>query len=307
MGMAAKGRSDATADHHCIPCDSVDRLLARWAEVRPDLDFAPVAVVARLGRLRSHFDAELEVVFGDHGLSGPAFAVLVSLARLNEPGGVSQRRLMDDLGLTSGTVSVRMDRLVEQGLVERRADPLDRRNARITLSDRGRELYERVVPAHLANERRLLGALTAAEHDLLVDLLRKLLVEFEGSVPPDGAPLRLGLTLAPVHVTLAMRRAVGLPDALGLLLRAVEDSGPAAEAGLRPGDVLLRSGEHDLLSVAGLYAAMADASEGGRLRVRILRGVDERAVTVRLPAVAPDATLALARTAGRTARDLHRV
>src|SRR5436309_2478772 len=82
-----------------------------------------------------------------------SFGVLVTLARIEDEGGVSQRRLMDELGLTSGTISVRIDRLVEQGLVERRPDPESKRSALITLTERGRERFERVVPAHLANER----------------------------------------------------------------------------------------------------------------------------------------------------------
>ena len=97
--------------------DSVDRLLDGWRAARPELDMSPVGVVARLGRVRQHVDAELEALFAQHGISGPGFAVLVTLSRLAEPDGVPQRRLMQELRLTSGTVSVRMDRLAERGLV----------------------------------------------------------------------------------------------------------------------------------------------------------------------------------------------
>ena len=58
---------------HCTPRDSVDALLASWDERRPDLDFSPVAVVARLGRVRDHLDAGLGQVFAAHGLSAPSF------------------------------------------------------------------------------------------------------------------------------------------------------------------------------------------------------------------------------------------
>jgi DNA-binding MarR family transcriptional regulator len=81
---------------------------------------------------------------------------------------------MDELGLTSGTISVRMDRLVAQGLVDRRADPGSARNTLISLTPQGRELFERVVPAHLNNERRLLSGLSDEELELLAALLRKL-------------------------------------------------------------------------------------------------------------------------------------
>ncbi len=300
--------ADAPADRTDIPDDSVDRLLAQWAHVRPDLDVSPVAVIARLGRVRSHVDRELDAVFAAHGLTAPSFAVLVTLARLDDPDGVPQRRLMDELGLTSGTVSVRIDRLVEQGLVERRADPADRRNSRIAATARGRDLYDRVIAEHLDNERRVLAALSPAEQDLLAALLRKLLVEFEGSVPPGDGPPRLGLSVAPAHATIALRRQVGLPPDAGLLVRTVHDGGAAAAAGLAPGDVLVRAGGRDLRSVAALHAAIAAAGAAGRLRIGFLRGTDRRDATVRLtppPAAATGA--ALASTPGQTAPDLHTV
>src|SRR5262245_27098629 len=154
--------------------DSVDALLASWHERRPDLDFSPVAVISRLGRVRTHIAAELDRVYAAHGLGAATFGVLVTLARIGDEHGVSQRRLMDELQLTSGTISVRIDRLVDEGLVIRRPDPDSKRSARITLTARGRELFERVVPAHLANEARLLAALDDEERATLAALLSKL-------------------------------------------------------------------------------------------------------------------------------------
>lgn len=301
--MSTPDIGTATGDHQCIPRDSVDRLLEDWHAVRPSLDFTPVGVVSRLGRVRGHIDTELDRLFAQHGLTAPGFAVLVTLARLNQAGGVSQRRLMDELGLTSGTVSVRMDRLEEMGLIQREPDPEDKRNTRITLTAEGRALFERIVPDHLENERRLLAALSDAERELLVAVLGKLLVEFEGSLPPSDAPLRLGLTASPAHVTIAMRVAVGLPPEPGLLVRRLEEGGPAEQAGLLPGDVITGAGRREIRSVASLYAAIADAAETGRLKLRILRGLDERTITVRLQPLTSE--LERARTPGRSAHDEH--
>ena len=299
--------ADPPSDHRCVPRDSVDQLVAAWERARPDLDFAPVAVVSRLGRVRAHIDREVESLFARHGISGPGFAVLVTLARLQEPGGVPQRRLMEELGLTSGTVSVRIDRLVADGLVARGADAGDRRNSRITLSDAGRELFERVVPAHLDNERRLMAALGEREQELLAGLLRKMLVEFEGSVPPPAAPLRLGLTLAPAHVAISMRQAVGLPPVAGLLVRAVEEDGPAAAAGIQRGDVLREAGGRPLTSIGALYAAIGDRAGEGVIDLVVVRAVEELALRVRLGARSSGEAPPLAATAGRTARDEHTI
>ena len=297
---------DPAAGDERLPRDSADALLCSWRARRPELDFEPVAVIARLNRLRSHIDPALAEVFAVHGLSSANFGVLVTLARIGDDGRVSQRRLMDELGLTSGTISVRIDRLVEEGLVVRQTDPEAKRNALITLTERGRELVQRVIPAHLANERRLLAALTDDEQHALASLLRKLLLEFEGSRPPSGVPLRLGAALAPAHVAIAMRKSVGLPPVPALLVRAVDEGGPADAAGVRTGDLLLRGGTRELRSIGALYAAMADVDENRRLRIVLLRGMDEHRVTVRLDdARAPHHTVAA--IAGRTARGEHTV
>jgi DNA-binding MarR family transcriptional regulator len=251
--------------------DSVDRLLESWMAVRPDIDLSPVAVVARLGRLRRLIETELETVYAEHGLTGPDFSALVTLRRLG--GDVSQAELGRGLGLTAGTVSVRVDRLVARGLAERRVDG---RVARVSLTDAGAGVFERVTPAHVAAEERLLAALDAGERSTLVALLRKLLVSFEGSAAGGDLP-RLGAVLSPAHVTIAMRRAVGLPPVAGLLVREVEPGGAADAAGLRTGDVL------ELRSIAELHAALRE----GRLDVGVVRGVERLRVAV--PLVCGDA------------------
>jgi DNA-binding MarR family transcriptional regulator len=262
--------------------DQTDRVVHQWARVRPDLDVSSIGVISRLARLRAIVDEEQEAVFAEHGISNPTFTTLVTLVRINQPGGISQRRLADEMGLTPGTVSARVDRLVADGLVSRAADAADKRGSLVTLTDRGRELFEAVVPAHLANQVRLLGSLTPEEQATLAGLLRKLLVAFEGSAELEHLPVRLGLTLAPVHVALAMQRAVGLPERAGLLVRAAEEQSPAAAAGLAEGDVLFEAAGVPLRSVSALYSAISEALPAGRLELRVRRGLKDRTVSVPL-------------------------
>jgi DNA-binding MarR family transcriptional regulator len=303
--MNGKQDSTETSDRACSPRDSVDVLLESWAARRHDLDFGPVAVVARLNRIRGHFDRELDRVFAEHELTRASFEVLVTLARLEEQGGVSQRRLMDELGLTAGTVSVRIDRLIGQGLVERRRDPESKRTVRIALTKRGREVFERVAPAHLANEDRLLAALSDAERQVLEELLRKLLVEFEGSRPPAGVSERLGLLLAPAHAAIAMRESVGLPRVAGLLVHAVEPGTPASDAGIAPGDLLIHANGHELRSSAALYAALEETTHAA-LELRLLRTGDQLTLEIPIPReCAIDGRAA--RPAGPKTRGRHRL
>jgi len=92
---------------------------------------------------------------------------------------------------------------------------------------------------------------------------------------------RLGVAVAPPRVARRMRRAVGLPERAGLLVRAVEDGSPAEGAGIEPGDLLAAAGGTELTSVDDLYGVL-DSVTGGSLELTVVRGTDERSVTVEL-------------------------
>jgi serine protease Do len=95
------------------------------------------------------------------------------------------------------------------------------------------------------------------------------------------SPRRLGVAVAPPRVARRMRRAVGLPDRSGLLVRAVEEDSPAERAGVERGDLIVGAGEADLDGVEGLYAALDTVpATGGELALRIVRGTDEQELAV---------------------------
>jgi serine protease Do len=90
---------------------------------------------------------------------------------------------------------------------------------------------------------------------------------------------RLGVAVAPPRVARRMRRAVGLPERTGLLVRGVEEDSPAAAAGIERGDLLARAGERELDSVDALYAELDAAAQSGTLELTVVRGTEERVVT----------------------------
>jgi serine protease Do len=95
------------------------------------------------------------------------------------------------------------------------------------------------------------------------------------------APHRLGVAVAPPRVARRLRRAVGLPERDGLLVRAVEDDAPAAGAGIERGDLIVAAGGAELDGADALYAALdAIPATGGDLELGIVRGIDERTITV---------------------------
>src|SRR6266545_4278723 len=76
-----------------------------------------------------------------------------------------------------------------------------------------------------------------------------------------------------------LRRAVGLPEREGLLVRVVEEGSPAGNAGVQAGDLIVTVDGETVADADQLYAAL-DRVSGGRLALGIVRGVEERTVTV---------------------------
>lgn len=91
---------------------------------------------------------------------------------------------------------------------------------------------------------------------------------------------RLGVALAPPGVARRMRGAVGLPDRGGLLVRAVEEGTPAARAGLAPGDLLVGAGDRVVDGLEPLHAALEEVGADERLALRVVRGTEDREITV---------------------------
>jgi serine protease Do len=93
-------------------------------------------------------------------------------------------------------------------------------------------------------------------------------------------PPQLGITITPGHVARRLRRAVGLPDAEGLLIRDVAEDSPAARADLAAGDLIVAAAGEPVRSVDDLAGALRAAS-AGTIALNVLRGTDERSIQVR--------------------------
>lgn len=108
------------------------------------------------------------------------------------------------------------------------------------------------------------------------DLRRRVDELLAGQVPE---PRRIGVALAPADVAQRIRRAAGLPDVDGLLVRGVEDDSIAARADLREGDMLVEVDGATVISLDDLRDALDGA--GAEARVVVVRGVDEVSLTIR--------------------------
>jgi serine protease Do len=91
---------------------------------------------------------------------------------------------------------------------------------------------------------------------------------------------RLGVAIAPAHVARRLRSAVGLPERDGVLVRWVEEGGPADQAGIEKGDLIVAAAGEDVARGDDLQRAVDGA--GSELVLGVLRGSEEHSVTVAL-------------------------
>lgn len=155
--------------------DHIDRIVAQWNRERPDLDVSALALLARLFRVAHFADRELATGIAAHGLQPGWFDLLAALRRAGPPHELNPTHLMDATMLSSGGITKRLDRLTEEGFVERRPNSDDRRGTLVRLTRKGRAVIDRALETHLANERRLLEPLSRADRVALDRLLRHLL------------------------------------------------------------------------------------------------------------------------------------
>jgi S1-C subfamily serine protease len=111
------------------------------------------------------------------------------------------------------------------------------------------------------------------------DVKRRVLALAGGEEPSRH---RLGVAVAPPRVARRMRRAVGLPEQDGLLVRAVEGGSPADRAGVERGDLIVSASGRPVDGVDSLHAVLDELSdsEEAALKLALLRGTDEREVEV---------------------------
>lgn len=93
--------------------------------------------------------------------------------------------------------------------------------------------------------------------------------------------LTIGVAVAPAEVARRLRRSVGLPERDGLLVRGVEEDGPAARAGVQAGDLLVSASGRELMTPDDLFAVLSAHDPATSLELGVVRGADELSVSVR--------------------------
>ncbi len=106
--------------------------------------------------------------------SGLTLPQMHTLEIIGAAGELRMKELAEKMGVTTGSLTVLVDRLVRAGLVERRPDERDRRSIRVGLTPEGRKHFEEHHQLHLQLSQDISGALSPEEAERFPEMLRKI-------------------------------------------------------------------------------------------------------------------------------------
>ena len=160
--------------------DSVDREATAWLDelsgVDPEIEMARM----RLRRIGQQSEHMLSDIAQRHDLTLGDWETLSVLRQSGPPYVMTPSELAQALGVTSGTISVRIERLIQVGLIEPAGSTSDGRSRPIRITDEGTRRWRAATMERTSAEARVFqNALGPIEIEYLNQLLRWLMIEME--------------------------------------------------------------------------------------------------------------------------------
>jgi DNA-binding MarR family transcriptional regulator len=122
--------------------------------------------------VQSLMERRSDAFFQPHGLTGAQFNILNLLAA--HEGRMDQAALVDLLLVGKSSISIVLNRMVRDGLIEREEHPKDRRQVVLVLTRKGRALWKKISPRYEASVERIFGALPAGRRPQFLEDLKTL-------------------------------------------------------------------------------------------------------------------------------------
>lgn len=116
-------------------------------------------------------DAKVSESFREFGLTPTQFGVLDVL--FAKGGAMKIGELIDSMLATSGNMTVVIKNMEKNGWVTRMTCPTDKRAYLVTLTEAGRDLIQKALPAHIVAVEETFSVLTEEEQEQLIELLKK--------------------------------------------------------------------------------------------------------------------------------------
>lgn len=106
----------------------------------------------------------------ESGLTTSQFGVLEALY---SKGDLRIGEIMEKILTTSGNITVVIKNLEKEGFIKKIPDPIDKRSTIISITDKGVNIIEKILPKHIKNINNIFSILTDEEKVLLKDILKK--------------------------------------------------------------------------------------------------------------------------------------
>lgn len=110
--------------------------------------------------------------------TGYSLAQVHTIEVLGSHGPMRMKELADKLGITTGTLTVQVDKLVSAQLIERLPHPDDRRAIVVALTNAGKQIHLYHNQLHLNLVKDLTSGITTEDSDRLVKILAQMNREF---------------------------------------------------------------------------------------------------------------------------------
>ncbi|GAP99997.1 MarR family winged helix-turn-helix transcriptional regulator [Leptolyngbya sp. NIES-2104] len=137
-------------------------------------DFDAASIETCLGFLNATAEvyAAFDAHFDRYGLSAGKFTILMQLYSANQD--IPPSEFAERANVTRATITGLLDGLEREGLVKRKPHPNDRRMLTVHLTQKGRNLIQRMLPDHFCRTKKLMSNLSETEKKTFVKLLKKL-------------------------------------------------------------------------------------------------------------------------------------
>lgn len=128
-----------------------------------------------INKLAHKMATELDARLKQHGVTISQWTILAVLWKHE---GIAQVEIQQHLAIEGSTVTGIIQRMIREGLIERRTDSQDRRVQRVFLTEKGRGLEEKLVPEANAVNQTALQGLSEDEQAFFLRLVKRSLVNF---------------------------------------------------------------------------------------------------------------------------------
>lgn len=155
---------------------NLEKIRKQWSAELPDLDTSGMAVIGRLQIMHKHMSSVMSDTFRQFGLTDAGFDVLATLRRSGQPYRLTPKQLLEQMLITSGSMTSRLRLLEKKGWINREPDENDGRVVWVNLTRSGLTLSDTVIYQHVSTQAQLLSVFSDEECGQLTQQLRDYLL-----------------------------------------------------------------------------------------------------------------------------------